>query len=229
MIKNNFKLFSILLVLLIFAIQFLNAQNNNPLRQAEQQEVLNTITQKLSDVKNLKADFKQIRHMDILTEPLVSVGICYFEEPDKLRWELTRPYQSILIYNANDIAKFNVADGKVEKLNLGAEDLMRGILKQIISWIQGDFDKAADIYDLKIFKGEKYKLVLTPKSDELTKSIQSIEMVFNADLQNISSVQINESGKNYIKIEFLNTMNNIDIDKLIFNINHPLIVKYPNH
>ncbi|MEJ2055935.1 MAG: hypothetical protein P8X42_18635, partial [Calditrichaceae bacterium] len=68
-----------------------------------------------------------------------------------------------------------------------------------------------------------------PKSDELTKSIQSIEMVFNADLQNISSVQINESGKNYIKIEFLNTMNNIDIDKLIFNINHPLIVKYPNH
>jgi outer membrane lipoprotein-sorting protein len=229
MIKNNFKLFSILLVLLIFAIQFLNAQNNNPLRQAEQQEVLNTITQKLSDVKNLKADFKQIRHMDILTEPLVSVGICYFEEPDKMRWELTRPYQSILIYNANDIAKFNVADGKVEKLNLGAEDLMREILKQIISWIQGDFDKAADIYDLKIFEGEKYKLVLTPKSDELTKSIQSIEMVFNADLQNISSVQINESGKNYIKIEFLNTMNNIDIDKLIFNINHPLIVKYPNH
>jgi outer membrane lipoprotein-sorting protein len=193
----------------------------------EQIKILQTITEKLSTVNNLKASFKQSRYMEIMIDPLVSEGYCYFEKPDKLRWELSEPYQSILIYNDNSVAKFDVNDGKVEKHNLGTEDLMREILKQIISWMQGDFSKAADIYDLKIYKSETNKLVLIPKSKELIKSIQSIEMVFKSDLKNISTVQINESVGNCIKIEFMNEQNNINLDNRIFDTEEPLIISMP--
>jgi outer membrane lipoprotein-sorting protein len=165
--------------------------------------------------------------MEILIDPLVSEGYCYFEKPDKLRWELTRPYQSILIYNADVIGKFDVKDGKAEKLNLGTEDLMREILKQIIYWMQGDFAKAAEIYNLKIFKSDTYKLVLIPKSKELIKSIQSIEMIFNKSLNGISVVRINESIDNFIKIEFSNEQNNITLDKKLFDTEKPLITSKP--
>ena len=205
----------------------LYAQQNQSLHPKEQKELLQTITQKSSSVSNLKAEFIQSRHMEIFIEPLVSEGYCYFEKPDKLRWELTKPYQSILIYNANSVGKFNVNDGKIKKLNLGTEDLMREILKQIISWMQGDFSQAADIYELKIYRSESYKLVLIPKSEELIKSIQSIEMVFKIDLKNISMVQINESADNYIKIEFINEQKNVSINPKIFDIETPLLNSKP--
>jgi len=227
--KDKYYLLKLIILAISFIVNFVFAQNLQSLNPDEQQEILQAITQKLSTVENLKADFRQIRHMEILMEPLVSQGICYFEKPDKLRWELTKPYQSILIYNDNNIAKFDIRDNKLEKLNLGTKELMREILKQIISWMQGDFAKADDIYDLKIFRDDKYKLVLTPKSEDLVKSIRSIEMIFNANLQSISSVQINESDKNYIKIEFINTINNIEINEQIFDINEPLIVKNSNY
>ena len=218
--KKNYYIL-IYLILIIFS-NVLYSQNSQPLFMEEQNQFLITIAEKLNSINNLKAEFKQIRHMEILIDPLVSEGYCYFEKPDKLRWELNKPYHSILIYNANAVAKFEVKDGQVEKLNLGTEDLMREILKQIISWMQGDFSKTSEISDLKIYKSDKYKLILIPKSKELIKSIQSIELLFNADLKNISMVRINESTENFIKIEFSNEQNNIIIDKKIFDTKKPL-------
>ncbi len=223
--KNIHQIF--ILIIVIFLINQVYSQNSQPLTAEEQNKIRKTITEKLSTVNNLKAEFKQSRHMEILIDPLVSEGYCYFEKTDKLRWELVEPYQSILIYNAKEVAKFDVKDSQVVKLNLGTEDLMREILKQIISWMQGDFSKASEIYDLKIYKSEMYKLVLIPKSKELIKSIQSIKMLFKADLKNISTVQINESAENFIKIEFSNEQNNISIDKKTFDIDEPLIITMP--
>ena len=225
---KNRTLFCILTA--IFLVVFINisySQTSQPLPAQEQNQILKTITEKLSAVNNLKAEFKQSRHMEILIDPLVSEGYCYFEKPDKLRWELNEPYQSILIYNANEVGKFDIKKGKAEKLNLGTEDLMREILKQIISWMQGEFTKAAEIYDLKVYKTDNYKLVLIPKSKELIKSIQSIEMTFNKNLESISVVQINESSDNFIKIEFTNVQNNISLDKNLFNTEKPLLQSKP--
>ncbi len=213
----------ILVTFLIIFTNIIYSQISQPLPIDEQNQILQTITEKLNTVYNLKAEFKQSRHMEILIDPLVSEGCCYFEKPDKLRWELNKPYQSILIYNSNDVAKFDVKDGQTIKLNLGTEDLMREILKQIIFWMQGDFSKASEIYELKILKSDTFKLVLIPKSNELLRSIQSIEMVFKNDLKNISTISIKESAENYIKIEFRHEQNNINIDNKIFDTEKPLI------
>jgi outer membrane lipoprotein-sorting protein len=225
--ENPNRIVAIIFVLLSFINNSGFSQISQPLDTDEQIKILQTVTEKLSTENNLKAAFKQSRYMEILIDPLVSEGYCYFEKPDKLRWELIAPYQSILIYNADEVAKFDVKDGEVEKLNLGTEDLMREILKQIISWMQGDFSKASEIYDLKIYKSSTYKLVLIPKSKELIKSIQSIEMIFKKDLKNISTVMIKESEENFIKIEFCKEHNNINLDKKIFDTKQPLLISKP--
>lgn len=227
MYENPNKILTIIFAILTFYINPAYSQISQSLPIEEQNQILKTITEKLSTVNNLKTEYKQSRHMEILINPLISEGYCYFEKPDKLRWELHKPYQSILIYNADEVAKFDVRNNKIIKLNLGTEDLMREILRQIISWMQGDFSKASEIYDLKIFKSNTYKLVLIPKSEELLKSIQSIEMIFKADFKNISIVQINESEANFIEIEFSKEQNNINIAKNIFDIEKPLIVSKP--
>ena len=70
---KNRTLFCILTA--IFLVVFINisySQTSQPLPAQEQNQILKTITEKLSAVNNLKAEFKQSRHMEILIDPLVS-------------------------------------------------------------------------------------------------------------------------------------------------------------
>jgi len=227
--KNYFK-FGLIFFL---AFSFLNepsfAQNEQFVSSSDQIKILNEITEELKAVKNLKANFTQERHLSILVNPLISEGYCFFEKPDKLRWEIFQPYQSILIYNKNQIAKFDIIEKKLRKLKLGTEDLMREILKQIISWMKGDFTQAQEVYNLKIYKSGVYRLELIPKSEELQKSIKSIELIFKANLKHISSVQINEAANDFIKINFNNEENNLTIEPAVFDLKNPQIINRPSN
>jgi outer membrane lipoprotein-sorting protein len=218
----------IFFILLLTEGSVANLQHENPLSDNEAGQILEQITQKLGTVKNIDAEFTQDRHLSILIDPLASEGRCIFATPDQLRWEVFKPYRSILIYNQNNIGKFDFQDGKLRKLNLGTEDLMREILKQIISWMQGNFEDAKKVYDLKLFNSGNVRLVLVPKSAELQKNIRSIELQFTENLTVIRSVKIVETETDFIDIQFHNVKQNIEINPGIFNTEKPEIITQPS-
>ena len=45
----------------------------------------------------LQADFVQTRHSQMLTKDLVSEGRVALQSPDKLRWEVVKPYRSVFV------------------------------------------------------------------------------------------------------------------------------------
>lgn len=45
----------------------------------------------------LQADFVQTRHSQMLTKDLVSEGTVALVAPDKLRWEVVKPYRSVFV------------------------------------------------------------------------------------------------------------------------------------
>ena len=45
----------------------------------------------------LQADFVQTRHSQMLTKDLVSEGTVALQSPDKLRWEVQKPYRSVFV------------------------------------------------------------------------------------------------------------------------------------
>ncbi len=45
----------------------------------------------------LQADFVQTRHSQMLTKDLVSEGTVALQSPDKLRWEVLKPYRSVFV------------------------------------------------------------------------------------------------------------------------------------
>lgn len=230
--NNPYHKFLTLTMAAIYQLLLINlpAQSEQQLSVEEQSKTLQLITANLNTVQNLQADFRQERHLSILIEPLISRGKCYFEKPLKLRWEISEPYQSILIYKDDQVSKFDAVNGKLRKLELGSEDLMRGILKQIISWMQGDFSQTQNIYHLQIYKSAYFRLELKPKSKELQKNIQSIDLVFNKNLKHIETVTIQESPDDFIKIIFSNEQNNTDIEPAIFDLRNPKLMNpLPNN
>lgn len=193
------------------------------LNETEQKEFLGSLQTSLEGIKGLAGKFTQERHLSLFADPLIAKGVCFFEYPSKLRWEIYEPYQSILIYNGRGVAKFDADEkGMLRKLNLGGSDILMEILAQITAWMKGDFSKSGDVYALSVFKGEKDNLlVLTPKSEEMLKNIKAIELSTRKDNNRISSVTIRESKEDFIKISFRDEKINPEIPAAVFDLSKP--------
>lgn len=172
---------------------------------------------------SMQVDFKQERHLSMFLEPLVSKGICFFKDPGQLRWEIFEPYKSLLIFNDNSVAKYDFEQGDPRRLNLGSEDMIREVLAQIMDWMKGDFRDSAEIYNIRIFKNGKFLLRLIPRSAELLKNIQFIELQIDLLTKHVTQVIIQESEADFVRIGFFNEQNNLDLDGQLFDLKNPLI------
>jgi len=219
------KMKSFLLTLFLFLIHYGFAFAGDALSPIEQKQFLQEMKAELDGVKNFWAEFEQQRHLSIMMEPLISKGVCTFEVPDKLRWEISTPYSSILIYNAEKVAKFEIDQGQLKKLNFGAAEIMRRVLQQIISWIQGDFSASQSIYSIQIYKGVVYKLQLIPKSELMRENLKVIELHIEPKAFQIKQVLIKESAEDFIKIIFKNKQENSTLPKNTFHTKQPCINK----
>lgn len=154
-------------------------------------------------VKTLKVSFSQKRHMAIFTETLDAGGKCFFKYPDKLRWEINKPYKSIMVYNGDSIAKFDFDDGVYRKMNSGNYDMLMEVLSQINAWMKGDFSKTGNTYDLTVFRnGEDFRIELLPKDKSMKKFLQSVELFARGKDYHITRVVIRENAEDFIEINF---------------------------
>ena len=186
-----------------------------------QQKQLKLIENKLGSIKTLRTNFTQKRHMSLFLDVLSSEGILFFQKPDLLRWELRVPYQSIMIFNRGDVAKFQLKDGKLKKLKSGMEDLMRGVLKQILSMMQGDFKKVSESYNIEVKEGTDYLLLMHPKSEGMAKAISSIELHVSKSSFHMKRIVIREPTDDYLEIIFTNNQEDGSLNSGLFNTENP--------
>ena len=184
---------------------------------------LEEMSQVLFSMKSMQVDFEQERHLAMFLKPLVSKGICFFEDPGRLRWEIFEPYKSLLIFNGNSVAKYDFSQGEPRRLNLGSEDVIREVLVQIMDWMKGDFRASAEIYDIRISRNEDYQLRLIPQSRELLENIKFIELYIDNRTKHITQVLIRETKTDFVRIEFTNERNNLELDEKLFDLKNPLI------
>ena len=218
--------FFLILGLLMISLTMMTAENDRvkELSNHEQIQFIAAMADTLSSVNTLKTSFIQERHLDLFMDKLVSKGYCFFDEPDRLRWEITESYRSILIYNQKKVAKFDFEDGHLRKLNHGETDIIREVLQQVLFWMKGDFSESSKVYDISIFQEEDFKLILRPKSVELLKYISSIELGIDKGLKLVKSVTINESSNDYIKIIFQKEEYNRIFNSKLFDLNKPYLI-----
>lgn len=215
------------LMITISTTSFLSAEDKSfesyrVLTTSELDMFLASMNENLQSVKNVKADFSQERHLSMFLDVLSAKGILYFEMPDKLRWELTEPYASILIFNGGNVSKFNHENGKYVRMNLGMEDMFRESLRQIISILRGDFKNVQKEYNISISRGRDYHLILKPVSAGTAKVIKSIELSIDPGSNDVTTIIIREHHGDYIEIRFSGQEENVFFDRSLFDLSKPL-------
>src|SRR4030066_1553559 len=231
--RNSLSRILILSVIIIFisSVSLLHGAEKSvePYRElatSEMEVILARMTENLQSVKNIKADFIQERHMAMFLDVLSAKGILFFEMPDKLRWELTEPYASILIFSSGNVAKFNREKGKYVRMNLGMEDMFRESLRQIISIMRGDFKKVQKDYNISMAHGVDYRLVMRPVSTRMAEVIKSLDLSIDQRSNYVTKIVIREPKGDSIEIRFSGQEENSALDQRLFDLSNPLT---PDH
>src|SRR6267154_2412697 len=117
---------------------------------ADPQPVLQDLQKKMASVKSVYLEFTQERVLKLFSDPLKSDGVMLIARPDKIRWETTAPYQSILLGDQKTVAQFEFNDGKWEKLKLGFPQLLQRVMQQMALMNQGQLDALMVDYTINV-------------------------------------------------------------------------------
>jgi outer membrane lipoprotein-sorting protein len=164
-------------------------------------------------IKTIEAHFVQEKHLKILSKPLISKGIFYYQAPNSLRWEYITPVRSILLMHNGKTRRFvKNQNGLVENSRTNPTGTQI-ILQEISMWLKGHFSDNP-IFNATLEEGQK--IVLTPKEKGLSKMISHIDLILSDKPGIIKSVTIYEDPDSYTRLIFTNTKINKKIREAIF-------------
>jgi len=164
-------------------------------------------------VASVRAGFTQEKHMKILTRPLVSEGVLFFQGPDSLRWEYKHPVQSILLlHNGNTRRFFKKSGSLVEDASANLQS-MQVVVQEITQWLNGRFDDNP-MFAARLEPGRK--IVMVPRDESFTRLIQRIEILLSDRPAVIKSVMIFESEDSFTRLVFKDVILNQKLDDALF-------------
>ncbi len=174
------------------------------------------IQRESAKIKSVSAHFSQEKHMQILTRPLVSKGLFYFQAPDSVRWEYISPIRSILLMRKGDIRRYTVGSKGLVEDKGGSLEYMQIVLQEISRWSTGQFT-ANEHFSATLKGGRGAKIILTPRETGLSSIISRIVITLSPDRPGvIKSVKIIESEGNYTLFEFTDVQINGKISESLF-------------
>lgn len=162
---------------------------------------------------SIVSDFTQYKHMDFLSEDIVTKGNMAFKSPDLLKWAYLEPFQYQVIFKNETL--YIDDEGKKSDVDLGSNKMFKELNTLIVRSVKGDmFDDTA--FDIAYFTIDKSSEVhFAPKDTRFSKFIKNFQITFNGE-GDVVEVKMVEPSGDYTKIVFNNKVLNPPLDDEIF-------------
>jgi outer membrane lipoprotein-sorting protein len=181
------------------------------------------VGQTMAQVNTVFTHFVQERHLSLFDKPLRSEGYLCFAKPGRLRWEITKPYRSILISDGAGVAQYEWVDERWKKLDLGMADALQHIVAQIAAVMEGRYAQDQREYSVSLSRGQTGPVVtLVPEREMIRKVMKSIEVYLAPDLQATRRVVLRENDGDFTEIQFSEQMANVTYPQQTFDRTAPL-------
>lgn len=166
-----------------------------------------------SSIETVQAEFVQEKHLEILSKPLISTGYLYFKAPGSLRWEYTRPFESVLLMYKGNIVRYVKGEDGVTRDEGMRLQAMQIVMDEISLWLSGNFRENPN-FEASLKPGPVIEL--TPKNEGLAAIIQCIELVLSQTPGLIETVTIYEDETSFTRLKFANERLNQPIRESVF-------------
>ncbi|WP_354622778.1 outer membrane lipoprotein carrier protein LolA [Psychromonas sp. MME2] len=163
-----------------------------------------TITQlqeKLSAHQIVRGQYTQIKNMQLFKQPLLSSGEFLIEQQQGLLWSQTKPFLITLALNKDKLSQ-RIADQPAQIMQASDNPMVFYFSHLFLSLFKGDTEGLSEQFVMELqSKGERWSLLLTPKSSPLDKIFQQITI---SGATYIETLQLNELQGDSTKINFIN-------------------------
>jgi len=206
-------------LLFLLWLPLANAQSTNAAHSVSLEEVNRT----MSEAKTIFTHFVQERHLSLFNEPLHSEGYLCFEQPGRIRWEVTQPYKSILVSDGSGVAQFEWMDNRWKKLDIGLAAAMQNVVSQIAGVMRGQYAREGREYAVNLASTGKGPVVtLTPRNEKMRKMIAAIEVHLAPDLKATRQIILRENDGDFTDIQFDGQVVNLRFQEQTFDRKAPL-------
>ena len=191
------------------------------LRAAELNPVLTAWLAAQTNINSWSADFVQTRSLKSLTQPLIATGKVWFAAPNRFRWELGNPAQTIAVRAANELLVIYPRLKRVERFPLSGE--AAGGWKDALALLEAGFPRSAaelqaqyDIVEQHVDKPVG-RVVLQPKSASARRMMPQIQIEFDLTDFSLRSTTLQFADGSTLHNDFSAAVMNPPIDPKMFS------------
>ena len=179
-------------------------------------DVFSRIKQAASTVRTLAGEFTQEKHLEMLENAPVSKGRFFFQNPDRLRWEVYEPAAMGFIVDGDKGKRWKGRSGARQSFDLKKEPVIRIISDQVFAWARADFERLEAGYDITVLGENPVNLKLVPLSATEKKYLDYIKLIFSPAEDYVSAIEIHEAGGDYTRISFIDMAVNMPLQEDTF-------------
>ena len=171
------------------------------------------------------ADLTQTRTLESLTEPLTATGHVWFAAPDRFRWELGRPPETIAICTGTNLFLLYPRLKRAESIPLSG--LQAGPWRSALDMLEAGFprseDELAGHYNVisQTVTNRVCVLQLQPRTAAARQMVSRLEIDINTTDNSLSGTELEFSDGSTLRNDFYNVVLNPPLDKSVLSSSVP--------
>jgi outer membrane lipoprotein carrier protein len=173
-----------------------------------------------SKMKTWSADLVQIRRLKALKEPLKTPGRVWFANPNRFRWELGTPAQTIAVREATSLMVVYPRLKRAEQYPL--DDDSTGQWRDALTLLESGFpqsraemEKQFHIGSVEL-TGTVAVLSMEPRSANTKKLLKEVRIGFDTEDMMLHSTELLFADDSSLKNEFTNGRSNVELEPSLF-------------
>ena len=211
------RIIFIILMLLVPGSVFCSQLQKDRSSTGEQDHIFLEIAKAATQVTTLKSDFVQERHLSMLEDVLISKGRFYYKKRDRLRWELTKPVSSGFAVSGKQAKRWDGKSGRTQTFDVYQVPFIKLFTDQVFAWATADFKQLQKDYNIEVLGDAPVDLKLVPIRSQEKKYLAHFRIAFTADASHVNAVEVHETGGDFTRIRFFNTIINTPLPDTLFD------------
>lgn len=171
---------------------------------------------------SFQAEFRQTRHLKALTQPLTSTGRVWFSAPDRFRWELGDPPQSVAVRSGDRLLILSPPLRRAESYALGGDK--SGPAKDLMGLLDAAFPRSLEVWKgrfelsgVSTNEGE-LRLDLRPKSPSARKLMPILIVGLDPRSLELRLTEMVMADGSRIRSEFQSIRTNLPVAPELFSL-----------
>ncbi len=184
-------------------------------------DVLDEWLQRQADIRTWSADFVQTRSLKTLVQPLTTRGHVLFETPDRFRWEIGDPPETVAVRESNTVLILYPPLRRAERYSLDAASA--GPWRPMLTLMEAGFPSSRQNLESRFrllehaISPKGYELTLEPRSAAARRVLTRFHLLLSTPGLELLQTEMEFADGSRLRNDFTHISVNAPVDEGVFS------------